>query len=115
MKPPLSLTLSHLVALLLLSLGAGMSLVQTCVGAPFQFEETGSLATGRLYHTATLLPNGKVLVAGGTNSNSGEVFASAELYDPATGVWTNTGRMVYGRYRHTATLLTNGKVLVTGG
>src|ERR1700692_3527770 len=53
--------------------------------APFTFGNTGSLGTAREYHTATLLPNGKVLVAGGYN---GGFLASAELYDPAIGTWT---------------------------
>ena len=48
---------------------------------------TGSLATARCDHTATLLPNGKVLVAGGVDSSDGSL-ASAELYDPASGTWT---------------------------
>lgn len=75
---------------------------------------TGSLATGRSGHTATLLPNGKVLVSGGTDS-SGNSLSSAELYDLATGTWSATGSLVMGRTIHTATLLANGKVLVSGG
>ena len=74
---------------------------------------TGSLATARADHTATLLPNGKVLVAGGYCS--GGYLASAELYDPASGTWTATGSLATARIRHTATLLPNGKVLVAGG
>jgi WD40 repeat protein len=81
---------------------------------------TGSMGTARFYHTATLLPNGKVLVAGGwdwkgINDANGQVLASAELYDPATGVWTPTASMGTARYNPTATLLPNGKVLVAGG
>ncbi len=72
---------------------------------------TGSLATARADHTATLLPNGKVLVAGGSSC----VLASAELYDPASGTWTATGSLATARDLHTATLLPNGKVLVAGG
>ena len=49
---------------------------------------TGSMATARYFHTATLLPNGQVLVAGGITAFT---LASAELYDPATGMWTATG------------------------
>ena len=74
---------------------------------------TMSLVGARFEHTATLLPNGKVLVAGGF---TGSVYiASAELYDPASGTWTTTGSLATARYYHTATLLSNGKVLVAGG
>src|SRR5207247_1423709 len=83
-------SLFRLVMLLPLLLGAGLALVQPCAGAPFQFEQTGSLHDARYSHTATLLPNGKVLVAGGVGSTSG-YLASAELYDPATGSWTASG------------------------
>src|SRR5438067_6678137 len=72
---------------------------------------TGSLFTARTRHTATLLPNGKVLVAGG---NNGPALSSAELYDRATGTWTATGSLGTARERQTATLLPNGKVLVAG-
>jgi WD40 repeat protein len=71
------------------------------------------MATARVAHTATLLPNGKVLVAGGSGISF--YLASAELYDPATGTWSTTGSMATARRYHTATLLPNGKVLVTGG
>ena len=74
---------------------------------------TGSLGTARFDHTATLLPSGKVLVAGGYDN--GGVLSSAELYDPATGTWTATGSLGTARYAHTATLLPSGKVLVAGG
>lgn len=73
---------------------------------------TGSMTTARQGHTATLLPNGKVLVAGGLGNT---VLASAEIYDPVAGTWTPTGSLTTARYLHTATLLPNGKVLVAGG
>ena len=76
---------------------------------------TGSLTTARYGHTATLLPNGKVLVAGGKDFNFQLWFASAELYDPTSGTWTTTGSLAAAREGHTATLLPNGKVLVVGG
>jgi hypothetical protein len=72
---------------------------------------TGSLATARYSHTATLLPTGAVLVAGGYGGGG---LASAELYDPSTGAWRTTGPMATARSAHTATLLKAGKVLVTG-
>ena len=75
---------------------------------------TGSLNTARYFHTATLLPNGMVLVAGGIDSNLNHLD-SAELYDPASGTWTVTGSLNAVRDLHTATLLANGMVLVVGG
>src|SRR5437762_930356 len=63
---------------------------------------TGSLVAARFRHTATLLPNGKVLVAGGNNGPAGPALSSTELYDPAAGTWTATGRLGPGRVRHTA-------------
>src|SRR2546423_10983488 len=75
---------------------------------------TASMANLRARHTATLLPNGKVLVAGGYSSDGGG-RPTAELYDPATGTWTATGSLAHARSDHTATLLHSGKVLVTGG
>ncbi len=70
------------------------------------------MATARSGHTVTLLPNGQVLVAGGSN---GSFLNSAELYDPATGTWSPTGAMSGSRGSHTATLMPNGNVLIAGG
>ena len=76
----------------------------------------GTMDTARDGHTATLLPNGEILVAGGAaNDNSTVSLASAELYDPATDTWSATGSMAEARAWHTAILLSNGKVLVAGG
>ena len=83
-----NLALARRIASPLLVLGAGLVLVQPCVGAPFSFEVTGSLAYARSLHTATLLPNGTVLATGGYNSDNP---TNAELYDPASGTWTGTG------------------------
>jgi hypothetical protein len=74
---------------------------------------TGAMRTARYDHTATLLPNGKVLFAG--ESGDGGDLSSAELYDPTTGTWSPTGAMGTARKNHTATLLAFGQVLVAGG
>jgi hypothetical protein len=81
---------------------------------------TGSLATPRDGHTATLLPSGRVLVTGGITVVAGPnsknvILATSELYDPATGTWSATGSLATARFLHTATLLPSGKVLVAGG
>ena len=79
---------------------------------------TGNLNVARGAHTATLLPDGRVLVAGGRSiSNMGVPVAldSAEIYDPATKIWTVTGSLTKPRVWPTATLLPNGRVLVVGG
>src|SRR5438094_6652475 len=74
---------------------------------------TGSLNTARESHTAALLSNGMVLVAGGYDSNT-HVLASAELYDPISGSWTPTGSLNTARTVKNATLLSNGMVVVAG-
>jgi hypothetical protein len=84
-----------------------------CTAPPGAFTPTGSMQFARIGHTATLLQNGMVLVAGGENSTG--ALASAEIYDPATGMFTSTGSMGTARVGHTATLLANGNVLVAGG
>jgi N-acetylneuraminic acid mutarotase len=76
---------------------------------------TGSMTVSRDYHTATLLPNGAVLVVGGEGGYYSPGTTSAEIYDPAAGTWTVTGSMTTACYLHAATLLPNGAVLVAGG
>jgi WD40 repeat protein len=71
---------------------------------------SNKMVSNRTGHTATLLQNGKVLLAGG------DALGTAELYDPSTGQFTlTTGSMTATRGHHTATLLPSGKVLVVGG
>lgn len=90
------------------------------------WSNTGNQKSSRFYHTATLLPNGEVLVAGGAYPGPPVGPAppgafklvglnSAELYDPATGQWSYTGELNTLHAFHTATLLQNGRVLVVAG
>jgi probable HAF family extracellular repeat protein len=91
-----------------------LSLPRPAAAQAGRFSPTGSASNARTVHTATLLPNGKVLVAGGFNPPS-PTWASAEVYDPNTGLFSSTGSLITARRGHTATLLPNGKVLVAGG
>ena len=107
------------VAIALLAVSAGMARPAQAA-SPGAWTLTGSMTQARTANTATLLPNGKVLVAGGYSVPGGccsvtAAVATAELYDPGTGTWTRTGSMTIARENHTASLLANGKVLVTGG
>jgi N-acetylneuraminic acid mutarotase len=104
--------LTRRVALSSLLIAAGLVLAHPSLGQ--NWTATGNLGAVRWVHTATLLPNGKVLVAGGVDNN-GHVLATAEIYDPASGTWTPTASLATARNGHTATLLPNGKVLVVGG
>ncbi len=82
------------------------------------FVGTGSMGTVRYGHTATLLTDGRVLIVGGCGdtTHDGTVrHASAEVYDPGTGLFAGTGSMAAPRYLHTATLLADGRVLIVGG
>jgi hypothetical protein len=83
------------------------------------FSATGSMTIARFQHTATVLPSGLVVVAGGVTvdaANSQYVpTASIEIYDPATGTFSAGGTMVVARTAHTATVLNNGQILFTGG
>ncbi len=74
---------------------------------------TAPMGVARTSHTATLLPDGRVLVAGGFDDTG--TLATAEYFDPGIGVWTGVGPMRDSRFFHTATLLPDGRVLVAGG
>ncbi|MDQ3473313.1 MAG: hypothetical protein M3447_06200, partial [Acidobacteriota bacterium] len=73
-----------------------------------------SMTAKRAAHTATLLGNGKVLIAGGFVGNGGGL-SSAEVFDPTTTTFTSAENMTVARAGHTATPLPNGKVLISGG
>jgi hypothetical protein len=84
------------------------------------FSPTGPMIDGRVYHTATLLSDGRVLIAGGlphgrAYANNPVFLASAEIYDPKTGTFSATGPMAHRRAFHRATLLADGRVLITAG
>jgi hypothetical protein len=78
------------------------------------FTATGSMITPRSLYTATLLPGGKVLFAGGQGADN-RILSSAELYDPSAGLFIPTGDMTTARVGHSATLLPDGRVLIAGG
>jgi Kelch motif len=78
------------------------------------FSPTGKMVWGQTAPTATLLQNGKVLIAGGDVGDGDGSSPRAELFDSATGTFAATGDMTYGREQHTATLLPDGTVLLTG-
>ncbi len=75
---------------------------------------TGSMSAARYRHSATLLPDGRVLVAGGFDDKIG-TLGTAEIYNPATGAWSATANLANARSEHNATLLLDGRVLVAGG
>src|SRR5215470_20210211 len=106
-KPVLSkLVLTLIGSFLILTVSAASDAL-----AQDTWSATGSMSVGRAFTaSATLLKDGRVLVAGGDDSGT-----SAELYNPTTGTWSATGSMSVARFGQTATLLTDGRVLVVGG
>jgi hypothetical protein len=78
------------------------------------WSNAGSLTTGgRVLHTLTLLPNGKILLTGGWNGY--EALSTAEVYNPITGTWTVISSMTRARANHKQRILYDGRVLITGG
>ncbi|CAF4631016.1 unnamed protein product, partial [Rotaria magnacalcarata] len=65
----------------------------------------------RMFHSATLLSSGQVLVVGGNYPNS----SACEKYDPVSNIWTSIASMSTGRFLHTTTLLSDGKLFIVGG
>jgi hypothetical protein len=103
---PLSITVTATSTADSTQLGrASVSIVSSAAGS---FVPTGSMTKARAGYTATLLLDGRVLIAGG------DKIGSAELYDPGTGTFSRTGAMRLARTGHRATRLMNGKVRITG-
>lgn len=97
------------LALAMVPARSGPTSLETGIVVP-----AASMLEPRSGHSATLLPNGKVLIAGGMRRNQ-DFYRSAELYDPATGKFQATGAMNVARVGPAAVLLRSGKVLIVGG
>jgi hypothetical protein len=119
-----SLTRTAVTVLALALIILGLALSRPCLATPGTWALLNNMSQGRQRHTATLLPSGQVLLAGGDywNNSMGEysTLSSVELYQPDAPYWSawinmSNARMRYARSEHTATLLPNGKVLVVGG
>jgi hypothetical protein len=92
--------------------GGRLASAEVFRAATLTFQQTGEMHYARVGQTATLLKNGRVLIAGGKGDS---LTASAELYDPRTGSFTETGSLITARYKHTSGLLPDGRVLIAGG
>jgi Galactose oxidase, central domain len=115
---PIATGFYHVVATSVADATFNGSATITVTNSSARFTPTGSMQQARAFHTATLLPSGKVLMAGGGDHSDPICLVgirSAEIYDPAAGVFTTTGSMASKRYAQSATLLLNGKILVAGG
>ena len=105
----------------MISLAARTSSATTIASTTFTYNcqpagtwvKTSAPSTARSLHTASVLADGTVLIAGGNNGSG--YLTSAELYDPANGKWSTTGSLSTARVGHTASVLSDGQVLVVGG
>jgi N-acetylneuraminic acid mutarotase len=109
MKTSLSMASARIIYIVALALAAST----LSFAASGSWSSTGTMISARDGHTATMLANGKILAAGGTNN--GVALTSAELYNPAARTWASTGSLSVARSHARAVLLSNGSVLVVGG
>jgi Galactose oxidase, central domain len=100
------------LSIVLLACGTLGSATVATAQSPGTFARTGNMTMARTQHTATLLLNRLVLIAGGM---AGGVLANAETFDPGAGTFGAIVAMTTARRMHTATLLPDGRVLIVGG
>src|SRR6266581_7968872 len=112
--PNLKANLLMTLMVLGIPIGTKLLLLNARAAASQQVLATDAMSVARHDHTATLLTNGTVLIAGGLD-DSNAVLASAEVYDPSTKGFSSVGDMRAARVGHTATLLSDGRALVAGG
>src|SRR5438445_4546920 len=112
--PNLKANLLMTLLVLGVPIGTKLILLNARAATSQQVLATDPMGVARHDHTATLLPNGTVLIAGGLDA-SNAVVASAEVYDPSANGFSTVGDMRAARVGHTATLLSDGRVLVAGG
>src|SRR5438876_8750080 len=112
--PNLKANLLMTLLVLGVPIGTKLILLNARAATSQQVQATDPLSVPRREHTATLLLNGTVLIAGGLDA-SNAVVASAEIYDPSTNRFSTVGDMRAARVGHTVTVLSDGRVLVAGG